>query len=142
MKVNYVAGFMFNEDKSQVALIRKKRPSWQAGLLNGIGGKIEDNERTTDAICREFFEETGFLTTNDDWKPFTQLVSVTDDWQVTFYYSNLCKDLTSELKTTTDEVIEIINLKDLDSQKIIPNLLWLVRMALDSSVFFGKIQYI
>lgn len=39
----YVLGFMFStEDRGQkVALIKKLKPKWQAGLLNGIGGKIE-----------------------------------------------------------------------------------------------------
>ena len=35
----YVVGFMFSPDKQFVALIRKNRPEWQAGKLNGIAGK-------------------------------------------------------------------------------------------------------
>ena len=37
----YVAGFLVSDDRYYVALIRKKRPAWQEGRLNGIGGHIE-----------------------------------------------------------------------------------------------------
>ncbi len=40
----YVLGFAFDEDYEWVALIKKNRPQWQAGKLNGVGGKIEPNE--------------------------------------------------------------------------------------------------
>lgn len=58
-KIQYVVGFMFTEDTTQVLLIRKTRPNWQAGFLNGIGGHIEEGEDKLDAMRREFWEETG-----------------------------------------------------------------------------------
>lgn len=57
----YVLGFLFSEDGSRVLLIWKNRPAWQAGKLNGIGGKIEDGEQPLDAMKREFVEETLFV---------------------------------------------------------------------------------
>ena len=36
-----VVGFAFTEDRRSVILIRKNRPEWQAGRLNGVGGHIE-----------------------------------------------------------------------------------------------------
>lgn len=36
----YVLGFMFSADKKHVLLILKNHPEWQAGSLNGVGGKI------------------------------------------------------------------------------------------------------
>jgi 8-oxo-dGTP diphosphatase len=60
MKSDYVVGFVFNVDKSEVALILKNRPAWQAGRLNGIGGHIEEEELPLDAMHREFREETGY----------------------------------------------------------------------------------
>ena len=44
---------------ASVLLIRKARPDWQAGKLNGIGGKVEGAETITEATVREFREETG-----------------------------------------------------------------------------------
>ena len=59
--INYVLGFAFSENAGSVLLVRKLRPEWQKGLLNGIGGKIEENEDITslDAMRRECKEETG-----------------------------------------------------------------------------------
>jgi 8-oxo-dGTP pyrophosphatase MutT (NUDIX family) len=55
----YVLGFLFSEDKQQVALIYKNRPVSLKNQWNGIGGHIEENETADKAIIREFYEETG-----------------------------------------------------------------------------------
>lgn len=58
-QTKYVVGFMFSEDSSKVALIRKNRPEWQKGLLNGIGGHCESSDKNNqDTMIREFEEET------------------------------------------------------------------------------------
>lgn len=54
----FVVGFAFTE-RGSVLLIQKKRPAWQSGCLNGIGGKIEDGETPEQAMTRECLEETG-----------------------------------------------------------------------------------
>ena len=59
----FVVGFAFGENKDTILLIKKLRPEWQKGLLNGIGGKIEKGESSLDAMRRECKEETG-LTLN------------------------------------------------------------------------------
>src|SRR5205085_1283386 len=68
MTTHYVAGFLFDEEAANVALIRKSKPRWQAGLLNGIGGHVEANESPERAMAREFYEETGVLIPISDWK--------------------------------------------------------------------------
>jgi 8-oxo-dGTP diphosphatase len=40
----YVVGFLFNSDTNKVCLIKKNRPQWQKGRLNGVGGHIEDGK--------------------------------------------------------------------------------------------------
>src|SRR5687767_15783507 len=55
----YVCGFLFDPERTQVLLIRKRRPAWQAGKLNGVGGKMEGQETALDAMRRECVEETG-----------------------------------------------------------------------------------
>lgn len=52
----YVLGFIFSRH-GHVLLMQKKRPDWQAGHYNGIGGKIEINESPSEAIIREAAEE-------------------------------------------------------------------------------------
>ena len=58
---HYTIGFVFNKAKDAVLLIKKRKPSWQAGYWNAPGGKIEQNETPLQAICREFREETGVV---------------------------------------------------------------------------------
>jgi len=72
----YVLGFMFSPDLWQVLLIRKEKPSWQAGLLNGIGGKIEPGEMPLAAMVREFREETGLDTDPCDWHAFGRMGTI------------------------------------------------------------------
>jgi hypothetical protein len=55
--ITYVVGFLFSPSGAEVVLIRKARPSWQSGLLNGIGGVTGQVERTgeheygRDGVC-------------------------------------------------------------------------------------------
>lgn len=48
---------LFNKDGSKVLLIKKDRTAF-AGKLNGVGGKIEDNETPEQGAYREIEEET------------------------------------------------------------------------------------
>lgn len=64
----YSGGFLFSPDKSEVILIRKAKPSWMAGKLNGVGGKIEPGETPLCACVREFEEETGMYIPDPRWK--------------------------------------------------------------------------
>lgn len=118
----YVAGFMFQD--SRVALVLKKRPSWQAGRLNGIGGHVEPGETPAQAMVREFYEETGADTSISDWNNFVRLEG--NEFVVEFFYTQ--GDL-SKLKSTTDEEIVAFFIKDISPENAIPNLTWLIPMA-------------
>ena len=133
--IDAVCGFMFSPDRSSVALIRKNRPEFQAGKLNGIGGKIEPHEHPLRAMVREFFEETGVRTEMYDWIRFIELDS--PDWKVTFYKS--FGDL-SELQSMTDEKIEIINVKSLQQANTLRNLQWMIPLCLDDSKYVFPLQ--
>jgi 8-oxo-dGTP diphosphatase len=74
----YVLGFYFLEGTFTVVLIRKTRPSWCRGKLNGLGGSIEPNETPVQAMVREFKEESGISTTIDQWSPWMVLAG--DNW--------------------------------------------------------------
>lgn len=55
---HYVMGFVFNKTRNRVLLVKKKRPEWQAGKWNGIGGKIDDTDISPlAAMQREGYEE-------------------------------------------------------------------------------------
>jgi len=125
----YVLGFGFHKftDDVYVSLIRKNKPEWQKGKRNGVGGKVELNEHPQNAMVREFKEETGVDTKKDDWKLFCQYY---DDinFYVYCYYSFL-NDLTT---TITDEPVTIHSVNKLPDN-VIPNIRWLVPMALSFS---------
>jgi 8-oxo-dGTP diphosphatase len=96
----YVVGFMFSPEKHIVVLIRKNRPEWQAGKLNGIGGKIEPNEAPIDAMVREFREETGVETTTEDWR--YAVGKITGPESEIFIYRAFSSKVW-DIQTTTDE---------------------------------------
>lgn len=121
-----VVGFMLSHDRKLVALIRKNRPAYQKGKLNGIGGKLEDHEQPIDAMVREFFEETGAQTTSADWTPFAKLTS--EKWHVWFYFT--FGDVTS-LKAMTDEQVEIVSVGTLGSENTMSNVRWMIPLCLD-----------
>jgi len=137
MKQSYVVGFMFSEDGKQVALIRKEKPAWQKGKLNGIGGKLEPKEAPLDAMVREFLEETGFETTVDQWNYFARLDGDNGTRKETgafVVHCFACTGCLSLLKNMEEEAIEIVALKDIlsfTSDEIVDNTTWLVSLAHD-----------
>lgn len=136
----YVAGLAFHKDDyNLVALIEKQRPTWQKGKMNGIGGKVEEKESPIEAMIREFEEETGYKSIEQDWNNFTTLIG--SDWMVRFYRS-FSIDL-NLLKTTTDEKVQIVRVSSLKLKKteVIENLKWLIPMALDTQFHYASITY-
>lgn len=121
----YVAGFMFSEDKRSVALIRKNRPEWQKGKWNGIGGHVEPGETPLVAMVREFEEETGVRVKHEDWKHFCTLQGQFG----TVHFYKTTGDLT-KLRSMTDEGIGTFSTEDIHKRNIIPNLKWLIPLAL------------
>jgi 8-oxo-dGTP diphosphatase len=130
----YVLGFVFNLDKTQVALIRKNRPQWQAGMLNGIGGKIEEGETAFGAMIRECKEESTISIT--EWKNFAKF---TGTWGEVECFMSLYKDLT-KLECPESEEIEIHNINNLHNQYLSPNLHFLILMSLDDNVEYANIK--
>jgi 8-oxo-dGTP diphosphatase len=122
----YVCGFLFNKAKTEVLLIQKKRPEWQYGLLNGLGGRIEVFESSLQAMIREFKEESGY--TFDEWERFCELR--VGDSQVSFYRGFIDQDLYTFCSSPTDEKVAVYSLYDLDYLECVPNLSWLIPLAL------------
>lgn len=157
----YVAGFLFNKEGNQVALIEKQRPEWQKFQLNGIGGHIENHtpgcivhnpppsfmsavkeftgdisfepcncagETAAEAMRREFREETGVDI--DRWKEYCILNGL--DYEVHFFHAYGLE--IHQTTTKTDEQVAVYGVdRILDpniSYPLIPNLRWLIPMAL------------
>lgn len=126
----YVVGFCFDVERERVVLIRKLKPAWQAGKLNGVGGKVELNETHIQAMVREFAEETGVTTEPNDWMRYAKLSGKYFDMQVFCMFDN---SVLTKVKTVEDEKVEIhwLDSKWIKSQAI-SNLPWLISLALDT----------
>jgi 8-oxo-dGTP diphosphatase len=124
---HYVAGFM-KDFSSNVALVRKNKPKWQAGRLNGIGGGILDGETPLAAMRREWWEETGIPHTN--WTHFAEIRF--PETIVHFF-----KDIVWTLPVfpAVNDIGEAIEIWPVDivaamsDFSVIPNLKWLLPMA-------------
>jgi 8-oxo-dGTP diphosphatase len=120
----YCVGFMFSED-GRILLVQKNRPQWQAGLLNGIGGKVEKGEVPMQAMVREFEEETGIR--EEGWEYFAQLRG--DDFVVVFYRVMVTNEVLDSARTMTDEHIVSMDIQAVIPFGAVPNLAWLIPMA-------------
>ncbi len=132
----YTLGFLFSEDKKSVVLIEKTKPEWQKGLLNGVGGKIEELEMPNYTIVREFKEETKATTFLSDWTLFANMIG--EDFHVACYVAFNQKAF-DDAKTNTEEKVYKVKIKDLDFSKCVSNLSWLIPMALDEN--YGKRKF-
>lgn len=118
MSNEYVCGFLFTNDLSMVVLIRKNKPEWQYGKLNGVGGKIEQRtlqgepvefegkplmEDPATAMSREFREETGAVVLTSSWVPF-RTERFRNGAVVHFLYA-VSSTAFDDAKTITDEKI-------------------------------------
>lgn len=124
-----VVGFAFTADRGSVILIRKNRPEWQKGKLNGVGGHIEQGEHPADAMTREFHEETGLFIRKERWERVVMMEG--SGWHVTFFKCVLTNLDRHHIQTMTDEaVVEV----QCDIPKgMIQNLTWLLPLCLDDS---------
>jgi len=105
----YVLGFVFSPDLAKVYLIRKNRPEWQAGLLNGIGGKIELGETEKEAMEREALEESGYY---GEWIYYGHMGNFGpyfSAWSCAVFYS-VMKEGCEVPETREDEPITCIDL--------------------------------
>ena len=132
----YACGFLFSPDRSQVLLIRKRRPAWQAGKLNGLGGKIEPGETPLDAMRREFREEAGLDI--PDWQEILTLTGNDDAgsgiaWRGHFFRA--FGDLAAA-HAVTDDQLDLHPVRALPPDTI-PNLHWMIPLMLDDEPLSG-----
>lgn len=126
----YVLGFLF-DGAGSVVLIKKNRPAWQAGLLNGPGGHIKDGEMPKDAMVREFMEETGVDVPAEKWRFFAILNGQTDGDGEDFEVHCFTCRRTANLKQMTDEAVNWYSVNAAGDPSLVPGLSWLIPMAND-----------
>ncbi len=140
MLTEYTLGFAFDlpEDvaygdmNTQVGLIRKARPEWQAGYLNGIGGHIEEGEPAHQAMVREFKEETGLHVPR--WSGAT--VMGNDYFSVKVFKAFNVP--LNDMESLTDEEVGVYRVNDLPDD-VIFNLRWLIPLSLDPQTYSSSV---
>ena len=130
MKTHYTVGFLFSSDKKKVVLIRKNRPTWQSGRLNGVVGHVQDGETAEVCMHLEFHEGVWYnFLSAPTWHRYATMDS--KDFVID------CFAATGDVNAChgkTDEAIEIIEVNQINALRVvdmIENLPWLIAMAID-----------
>ncbi len=135
-----VLGYMFSQDRRRVVLIRKNRPEWQAGQLNGIGGKIEEFDADpAAAMRREFREEAGLdIDTWEHGLTFTHYRHETHPGTIHVFRAFGDVDTVTSV---TDEKVEVFDVDSLPAwDGCMKNTVhWMLRAMLDEKVFNGHV---
>jgi 8-oxo-dGTP pyrophosphatase MutT (NUDIX family) len=133
-KKRYVLGFLFDPDWESVLLIRKLRPEWQLNRLNGVGGKIEFGEMPSEAMEREFREETNVIVSKWTYFAATQFHGE----EVFCFYASGAEIAFCD--SVTDEIVMHCDINDLPPE-CLHNVPWLIQMAKCHNQFRLKFAY-
>ena len=127
-------------------LVQKTKPEWQAGLLNGVGGKVEPDEVPLSCMIREFREETGLQ--ESGWDLFA--IESGPDYMTYFYRANLNYMTTENARAAAisvpshNDANEPLIWKHVDDLvhevRQVGNLRWLIPMALDWRKLVAKVE--
>ena len=130
----YTMGFIFSPNLKLVYLIRKDHPEWQAGFLNGVGGKVREGENYDVCMAREAQEEAGYT---GDWKEFGVMHG--DGWYCPVFYS-VMSDGQSTPATSEAERIEAVDMDDFVEMQgqMISNVPWLILAAVNHILHEGN----
>lgn len=140
MAKKYTVAFLFSDELRFVALIRKVKPEWQKGKLNGIGGKVEEGESFREANAREFQEETGVVTGPNDWSRFARIETVNTEIEFFTMKSDRLIDCVETQPAPVGQECEDIEVEDVadvcgaileGNEKSVENLPWLIALAVD-----------
>ena len=124
----YSCGFLVDENRENVLLIRKNKPEKQKGRLNGVGGKVEDGETFRMAMEREFKEEAGM-----DVSSWDETVLLTGEhYEVQFFWA--VGDL-NKATSMTDEKLEIHRIDSIvGNRDVLTNLKWIIPVLFDRKI--------
>ena len=123
----YVVGFLFNEDAHDMVLIRKTHPEPQRGKLNGVGGRIDRDETPCEAMERAFTNEAGMVVKK--WDLFC--TQHRKDGGTIYFFKGFKAE--GVIRNSTAETVAIFPVSELRALDVVPDLRWLIPMALDAT---------
>lgn len=128
--IEYTCGFLHCVTTDRILLLRKEKPLWQRGKLNGIGGKIELGEDPLSAMRREWSEETQRDIT-PQWELFATLHF--PEAKVHFFRAQVNREVGLPTDGESNDVGEMFMWVARDAlphvMNIIPNLIWIIPMG-------------
>jgi 8-oxo-dGTP diphosphatase len=125
--LDYVLALLFTADAREVVLVRKTRPAWQAGRVNGLGGKLHEGENLLHAARREVREEAGIDV--DGWEEFL----IWRDPEYRLRAVRAFDDAARRARTAEDQHVFLAPVDALPPN-VIDNLRWIIPLALDRDV--------
>jgi 8-oxo-dGTP diphosphatase len=128
-----VVGFAFDATCAEVLLLAKKKPAWQEGRVNGIGGHIEGTETPLAAMQREAIEEVGERMRDVVWEQFALMDG--PGWEVFCFRAVLSDEdwNTASWWNETDDGEFFVSDVDNLPVDVLNNLRWLVPLAKDTT---------
>lgn len=133
MAEKMTCGFLFAGNF--VLLVEKRKPSWQNGLLNGVGGKMNGYETPLDCMKREFVEETK-CDWPIEWRHFATEIEPWDAY-VYFFTAKMSEgNMDGHVWPEVNDASEPLHWKHVPKLNVgggvtIGNLRWLIPLALD-----------
>lgn len=124
-KIEATLAFVFNENLDQVLLIKKQKPPQHAGLLNGLGGKLEAGETHLGCVTREISEEAGLSIPPQKWLSVGQMTW--SNWEVSIWTATTTDN---NAKAFPESGVAWYPVQILP-KNIIANLAWLIPLAVD-----------
>lgn len=124
---HYVLGLIFNKSKNKILLVEKRKPEWMKGMWNGIGGKIEEGEKSIEAMIRETIEETTYNFT------FTHTITFICPGGTVFVFKAFCTNANDQIsyEQAENEELRIWPLYNLPVT-MMANLKWIIPLSLSS----------
>lgn len=129
-RVRYVVGFALTPAHDGVLLVRKTRPAHLAGLLNAIGGGVEDDDASLLAAMRREWAEEAAGVEVEDWRELCTIVSPASD--VTFFVGHAGRAALRAKHLTPNDAGEELTFRDLDGTEVqgtTDDLAWLLPLA-------------
>ena len=137
----YVLLIARSAEHRKVAVVRKTKPSWQAGRFNFPGGKIEARESPLTAAIRENIEEVGIAYAPCDLRPVAVLAK--DGEFEVFVFAVESEKVVNSISKTEERVslLDTLELRLMGRERGIENLAWLYGMAFDGYAKCARIEY-
>lgn len=125
LQYTHSLAFIFNQSLDRVILIQKQRPSWQKGLWNGLGGKVEPRENLLECVKREVHEESGLDISQASWYQMADMSSQT--WRVGVLATDMATNNLPPVVSATGEDVNWFETTRLP--QVVDNLIWLIPLC-------------